>query len=132
MAASLLDMWWPWSEENGRRRRLRAPRLDSLDEDEEGDEAELLPRFDLLGEAPGDGDAAAGAARSRPWLRVRVSVSEGKNEQGRERAGSRRSYLHGGARQRAGWCGSDAGGRARSLQRRATGGRRDASFPETP
>ena len=44
-----------------------------------------MPRFDLLGEAPGEGDAAAGAARSRPWLRVRVSVSEGKNEQGRER-----------------------------------------------
>ena len=118
----------------GRRRRVRAPRLDSLDEDEEGDEAELLSRFDLLGEAPGDGDAAAGAARSRPWLRVRVSVSEGKNEQGRERerAGLRRSYLHGGARQRVGWCGSDTGGRARSLQQRATGGRRDASFPEIP
>ena len=49
----------------GRPGRVRALRLDSLDEDEEGDEAELLPCFDFLGEAPGDGDAAAGAARSR-------------------------------------------------------------------
>ena len=79
-----------------------------MDKDEEGDEAELLPRFDLLGEAPSDGDAAAGAARSQPWLRVRVSgdrKSEGERE-GRVSVGFSSTVE---ARQRVGasWCGSD-------------------------
>ena len=57
MAASLLDVRWPWSEKNGQRRRLQAPRLDSVAEEVEGDEAELSPHFDLLGEVPSGGDA---------------------------------------------------------------------------
>ena len=35
--------------------RLEAPRHDCLDEEEEGDEAKLLPRFDLLREVSVDG-----------------------------------------------------------------------------
>ena len=40
---------------------------DSSFGDVEDDEAEMVARFDLLRPASVDGDAAASAARSRPW-----------------------------------------------------------------
>ena len=43
----------------GRRWRTRAPRLDSLDEDDEGGEAERMAAFDLDGEVHSGGEATA-------------------------------------------------------------------------
>ena len=56
--AMVLGGWRPEGEKDGWRRRLRAPRLDSFGGEVDDDEAELLPRFDLLCGAPSGGDAA--------------------------------------------------------------------------
>ena len=68
--------------------RFRAPRLDSAGEEVEGEAAELLPRFDLLGAAPVNGDSTASSAGARPWqlgFRSQGGNGEGASE-GRERA----------------------------------------------
>ena len=51
----------------GRRRRSRAPELNPFHQENEDDEAEQMAASVGPGEAPVDGDVAAGAARSRPW-----------------------------------------------------------------
>ena len=57
--------------------RQRASQLDSFDGEVEGDEAELLPRLDLLGEASSGGDARR---QARLWCghgaRVKVFVEQ--------------------------------------------------------
>ena len=55
-AAIVLDGGGRWRRRSGRR-RFRASRSDSFGGEDEGDEAESLPRVDLLGEAPNGGDA---------------------------------------------------------------------------
>ena len=50
----------PWSKKNGRRRRLRALRLDSFGGEVAGDAAELPVSFDLLGDSSIDGDELGG------------------------------------------------------------------------
>ena len=101
---------------NGRRRRFRAPRLDSAGEEVGGVAAELSAIFDLLGKAPDDGDAAAGVARSRPW-RLGLGFRETENVRGergsRHRWGSHPPWRHGSDElvRRGRWR------RARSLQR---------------
>ena len=84
---------------NGRRCRLRPTRIDSLDEEVEGDAAELLPRFDLLGEAPVDGDAVASSATSRPCrLGLGFRVTERKWVRGEREMASVAILTTGGAR----------------------------------
>ena len=52
-------------EKTRRRRRFDRPGSDSSHQDEEGREARLLPRSDLLGAASSGGNATAGAATPR-------------------------------------------------------------------
>ena len=67
------------AEEDEGWRRFRASRLDSLDEDDEGDEAELLPRFDLLGGAPSGGDGRGTAAGRRCLAELGLGLGDGSN-----------------------------------------------------
>ena len=64
--------------------RFRVPRLDSAGEEVEGNAADLLPRFDLLGVVSSSGDARGMAAgRRHPWelgLGFRFRGKMGRNE----------------------------------------------------
>ena len=65
-AAIVLDGGGRWRRRSGRRRRFRASRSDSFGGEDEGDEAEILARVDLLGEAP-NGGVARGTAAVVGW-----------------------------------------------------------------
>ena len=80
--ASELDGGGRRGRGNGRRRRFRAPRLDSSGKEVEGVAAELFRRFDLLGEVSNGGDATATA--SAPWRPVRGARVREREQRGGE------------------------------------------------
>ena len=61
----------------GGRRRSRAPELDPFHPKNEDDEAERTVTLVGPGEAPVDGDVAAGAAKPRAWRRLGVGLLHG-------------------------------------------------------
>ena len=89
----MFDERRPWSEKNGWRRRLRAPRHDSFGVEDEDDEVELTAVLARAGVAGVDGGVLGshGGGR-RQWLDLGLGFDPekrgGKNGVGRER-GSR-------------------------------------------
>ena len=90
---------------------MEASRHDCLDEEEEGNEAELLPLADLLREASVDGGEQRRPQLGHGHVAARVRVSgAGKMRGGEREQGVVVLLIHQGSATGASWCVRDGGG----------------------